>query len=216
MRKLSAVAGAVLFAVFSITNVEAETKFFPKGQIPIDRFYEVAPGIYRGARPSVAGMLALAQLGIKTDINIDNDDDAIEDEAEIARQLGMKYVSVPLSGFWKPKTSDVDYILKELTDPKNFPVFIHCKHGEDRTGLLIGLFRVEHQRWEPKVAYREMLDKGFHPILWGLREYFEDRTGYIVPQKPPRPVPQWRQGYPEVSNPIPQWRQGHVEPVPTN
>ena len=63
-------------------------------------------------------------------------------------------------------------------DEKNFPIFLHCAHGEDRTGLLMGLYRVEVQGWTPEKAYLEMLKLGFHPKFKALDDYFRDRTGF--------------------------------------
>jgi tyrosine-protein phosphatase SIW14 len=51
---------------------------------------------------------------------------------------------------------------------------VHCTHGQDRTGLVVGLYRTIHDGWTKTDAYREMLQLGFHPELRGLREFWED------------------------------------------
>lgn len=46
--------------------------------------------------------------------------------------------------------------------------FIHCQHGQDRTGLIVALHRVKSCGWTNKMAQDEMLVHGFHPALLGL------------------------------------------------
>jgi protein tyrosine/serine phosphatase len=144
--------------------------------IPIDKFKEVTVNIYRGARPSLEGIQALSENKFKTDLDLENDDDAIELEKQHARTYGLEFISEPMSGFFSPSDEQVNRILSIVNDPRNYPIFIHCKHGEDRTGLIVGLYRVFTQNWPASAAYDEMLDDGFHPILLGLQTYFDERT----------------------------------------
>jgi protein tyrosine/serine phosphatase len=150
------------------------------GRLP-DKFLEVSPGIFRSARPDLENLAELrARFGIKTIINLDNDEEALTDELAWARQLGLNEISQPLSGFWAPEDHQVNEILAALVNPDNQPVLVHCQHGQDRTGLIVGLHRVVHEHWAPDRAYNEMLDRGFHVILLGLDGYFHDRTGWFV------------------------------------
>lgn len=54
--------------------------------------------------------------------------------------------------------------------------YIHCLHGEDRTGLVVALYRILVQGWTVKRAKQEMYDNGFHRILFGLDKAFYDLT----------------------------------------
>lgn len=65
---------------------------------------------------------------------------------------------------WRPRQSDLISAV-ELIGGK---VFIHCEHGEDRTGLVVGCFRLS-QGWTKDDAYAEMLAHYFHPLLQGLQ-----------------------------------------------
>jgi len=58
-------------------------------------------------------------------------------------------------------------------------VLVHCTHGHDRTGLLIGLHRVVNDGWTKEAAYEEMLEMGFHPELHGLHEFWEQFSGQL-------------------------------------
>jgi len=46
--------------------------------------------------------------------------------------------------------------------------FVHCEHGEDRTGLAVGAYRIKVEHWTKPAAYQEMEAPGFHPLLRGL------------------------------------------------
>jgi hypothetical protein len=47
---------------------------------------------------------------------------------------------------------------------------VHCTHGQDRTGLVIGIYRVWHDHWSKDAAYKEMIKNHFHPELYGLHK----------------------------------------------
>lgn len=160
-----------LSASVALSNEGAWVKY-----VPIVDFHEVTEGFYRGARPGHEGMAALAAMGVKTDINLDDDQDVIEDEGQQAKLYGMRYFSRPLSGFFAPSDESVNDVLNVLADRSNYPVFIHCQYGHDRTGLLVGLYRVFQQGWTPGDAYDEMRELGFHWQLLGLQYYFVKRT----------------------------------------
>lgn len=160
-------AGAVSFAGILENQAHAE----------ILRFQEVAPGIYRGSQPESPQDYDLLQdLGIRTIINLRTSDDLIAQEGEIAEARGMRFLSFPMNSFFAPKKSKINAILSELTRPENQPVFVHCKHGKDRTGLVIGLYRVEFENVDRHEAYAEMRAIGFNPWLWGLERTFWKRT----------------------------------------
>ena len=142
-----------------------------------ERFFEVSPGIYRSAQPQVDDMQDLKELGIKTILTLSDDMAAVTAERRAARALGIVFISHPMDGFWAPEDSHVDATLAVLKDTNNYPILVHCKHGQDRTGVIIGLHRVLAEGWQPEHAYEEMLDRGFHRILIFLKGYFKDRVG---------------------------------------
>jgi protein tyrosine/serine phosphatase len=63
-----------------------------------------------------------------------------------------------------------DLVLKALrimVDPRNRPLMVHCRHGADRTGAMVALYRVVVQGWTREQAVREMDDGGYHHSwLW--------------------------------------------------
>lgn len=141
-------------------------------------FTQVEPGVYRGNRPDAATLRKLAALGVKYDLDLEDSGSAISAEAPLAKSAGMKFISKPMSGFWSPDDNQVNSILAIVSNHTQRPIFIHCQHGQDRTGLIVGLYRVFYESWEPARAYQEMLDNGFHQILVLLNHYFEEKTGF--------------------------------------
>ncbi len=146
--------------------------------LAIPEFHEVTPDIFRGGRPSFTDLKYLKSKGIKTIINIESDKYALAKEKDYAQKLGFKWISSPMSMDVIPKDTQLKFLQDLLQDESSFPIFIHCKHGQDRTGLIIGLYRVKVQDWSPASAYKEMLKNGFHPEYKPLDKCFRDKTGY--------------------------------------
>jgi protein tyrosine/serine phosphatase len=152
--------------------------FQPLAQAAVPRLFQVTSEIERGGRPDAQGLKQLAQSGVHTVIDLEDDAQAIQAEKGWASQDGMNWVSKPMSGSATPNDAEVTQILALLQNAKLQPIFVHCHFGEDRTGLIIGLYRVFVQKWTPQQAYQEMLQDGFHPSLTGLDNYFRSKTGY--------------------------------------
>ncbi len=144
----------------------------------LPNFQTIATDLYRGGRPTDPGMQALAAKGVHTILNLENDDGAVAHEGTVAQSLGIRYLSVPLSAIWYPSKSSVNEAVADLDTPSYYPLYVHCEYGEDRTGLIVGLFRVFDEKWTPVQAYQEMRQLGFHPELLGLEWYFDHATGY--------------------------------------
>jgi protein tyrosine/serine phosphatase len=146
---------------------------------PIDRLLEVSPGLYRGGRPDIPeGMDQLTTLGVKTILDFEDSSGAIRDEQAAAQQRGITFHSFEMNAFKTPHDDAVNEALDIMADPAAQPVFVHCKAGRDRTGMMVGLYRVLKEGWDPAKAWQEMLDDGFRKLFAPLRNYFEKRTGY--------------------------------------
>jgi tyrosine-protein phosphatase SIW14 len=138
----------------------------------------VSPGIYRGLRPTYGTLQQLKALGVKTILDLEDTSSAIKTERGWVGQLNMTFISEQMSGFWTPNDSEVNQIEAIMADPARRPIFVHCQHGQDRTGLIVGLYRVFTEHQSPAAAYREMLNKGFHKVLFLLNHYYEEKTGF--------------------------------------
>ncbi len=134
----------------------------------ISNFDIVSEGLWRGAAPSNQAMQKLAESGVKTIVDLRLAGLGAEEEASRAKKLGIKYIHIPL-GFMGPSLSKVAQFLNIVNDPANQPVFVHCRYGADRTGALVGVFRVIHDHWSFNQAYSEMRSHHFKPWLASLK-----------------------------------------------
>src|SRR5208282_5592467 len=118
--------------------------------------------LYRGGQPGSDGVRALAELGVRTVISLRWGQRGIETERSSVEAAGMNFVSIRLNYWNLPSQTILDEFLSLLNDPAQRPIFIHCLHGADRTGLLIAIFRIAHDGWTVENAYAEMKQHGFH------------------------------------------------------
>lgn len=132
--------------------------------------------IKRGGRPEMSDIDSLKSQGYKTIINLDDDYMAIQKEKDYAEALGFNYIANPIVIKEGPKDDEIDMLLTEMQNPENYPIFIHCKAGRDRTGMLSGLYRVFAENWTADAAYAEMLRLGFRPQYKKLDDYYKFKT----------------------------------------
>lgn len=153
----------------------------------LENFHDVRTGLFRGGHPDTSGIASLESRGVKTivDLEIDNgveaDGDDISQELSDAANAGITVLRFPMSAFDSPDDEFdrmIDQIMVILSDPSRGPIYVHCAHGQDRTGLVIALERVIDEGWSPKDAHDEMLALGFHTVFVGLDHYFEQKTGW--------------------------------------
>ena len=137
-----------------------------------DRFSEVVPGVlYRGPTPtSAAELSALVKAnGIRTIIDLDQGwkltGFTLEKERTWRAVNGVEFVNDALSNLFKPSARRIRGIVADITAAEK-PVFVHCLHGEDRTGLVIGAYRMLVEGWSFDRACAEMIAHGHSPGGW--------------------------------------------------
>ena len=105
--------------------------------------------------------LGIAAGAIVHDLAIqpEGDQDVIDDVRSVFRQ---------------PDPAKVDDAIALLRSARPDELWlVHCTHGQDRTGYVIGRYRVLVEHWTKDAAYKEMLAHDFHPELHGVREAWE-------------------------------------------
>ncbi|MBI4456708.1 MAG: tyrosine-protein phosphatase [Acidobacteria bacterium] len=106
---------------------------------------------YRGGQPSQVGFHLLKEKGVKTVINLRPEGD----EEKAVQELGMQYVHIPLSSLKRVPDGAIQAFLQVVGDPANYPIFVHCRRGADRTGMMVGIYRIAFQGWDGRQAYEE-------------------------------------------------------------
>ncbi len=134
---------------------------------------EVTPTLYRGGQPTANGFKALANMGIDIVVDLRG---SRKSESEQVTKLGMQYVSIP----WHcpfPKDDAFARFLILLRQNPGKKVFVHCRLGDDRTGMIIAAYRMAEQNWTATQAKQEMEAFGFtlphHLICPSLSSYEE-------------------------------------------
>jgi tyrosine-protein phosphatase SIW14 len=138
----------------------------------ISNFGEVTPMLYRGGQPNYKGFQALAKSGVQ--IVVDTRGNRTRSEGKRVRVLGMRYVAIP----WHcpfPHDEAFARFLKLLQENRGKKVFVHCRLGDDRTGMMIAAYRMADEGWTADEAMREMQKFGFseahHFICPSLASY---------------------------------------------
>lgn len=137
----------------------------------------VAPGILRGAQPKPEGYATLKAMGVRTVINLRTN----HGEKAAVEGAGMRSVEIPMNTMKNVDPAAVRKAILVMTDPANQPVFVHCAHGKDRTGVVSAVYRMEIEGWTAAEAEAEMEAFGFHEVWFQLerfvRRYPENRKG---------------------------------------
>ncbi len=141
----------------------------------LPNFHTVAPGIWRGAAPTVAGLQRLKAMGIHTIIDLRISPDLVKQEKSEALRMGFTWINLPM-GSDPPTTGEVSTFLATLKRAPQESVFVHCQHGADRTGCMIGIWRVTQQNWTFPQAWAEMRQYGFNPRWTNLTAAVQSRV----------------------------------------
>jgi len=139
----------------------------------VARFGEVTPTLYRGAQPTKEGFRNLAEFGITIVVDLRG---SRESERQFVSGLGMRYVALPWQCF-SPRDQHFAQFLTLLRENPGKKVFVHCRVGDDRTGMDVAVYRIAEQGWTAEEAKREMEAYGvnwFHRMICpGLSSYLD-------------------------------------------
>lgn len=173
MKIVTVVAAIVLLALTASCSSTVYTHGVPN-------LVQVAPGVWRSGQPTSAGAWAYLQsIGIKRVVKLNFDDEGSDVGAT---KIGMEVIPLPiepngdvLTVFQKPDGKRLSSAVAVLGEGNaESAVLVHCTHGQDRTGLVVAIYRIQHDGWRKSAARREMIARGFHSELPGLEEYWED------------------------------------------
>lgn len=131
----------------------------------VPNLHRISDVLYRGAQPTAEGIRQLKQMGIKTIVNLR----AGHSDKDLLGDSGLTYEQISLRA-WRVKDKDIVKFLKIVTDKNRQPVFFHCQHGADRTGIMCAVYRIVIEGWTKEDAIKEMKNGGygFHTIWTNL------------------------------------------------
>lgn len=126
---------------------------------------KVVDGIYRGPEPqSFADWKQLQDMQIKYTLDLETGCGLLKDgdpahNKTIATSYGIKTFDYPLGEVLPPKANDLDAALAVIDQFQ--PIYVHCRAGVDRTGMVIAAYRIRHGM-SKQDAIAEMKAMGMH------------------------------------------------------
>lgn len=138
----------------------------------IPNFAKVTPNLYRGGQPTSVGLESLKKIGVDLVVDMRSGDRKSEEAA--VTKLGMRYVQIS----WHcpfPTNEPFARFLRVIRGNPGKKVFVHCRLGDDRSGMAVAAYRMAEQGWSADEAMDEMKAFGFsrthHMICPGLAGY---------------------------------------------
>ncbi len=144
-------------------------------QDDIANFHKVDGTLWRGAQPDLAAYPELQDNGVCVVINLR--DDPLPMEPEAVDKLGMNYYHYPMSGFERPSFVTVNLVIDAIVQNHNrwnAPIFVHCLHGDDRTGVVCACYRIRECKWTNTAALVEAKLDHMSPFEIFMRDFIED------------------------------------------
>jgi tyrosine-protein phosphatase SIW14 len=144
-----ALSVAIPAAAQNVSTVSAAPR------IRIDNFGKINANYYRGAQPKGHDYADLAALGVKTVIDL-TDDDGEASEPSMVKSAGMQSIKIAMNGHVPPTPAQLAQFLKIVNDPASQPVYVHCVGGKHRTGVMTAAYRMVQDGWTSDKAFSEM------------------------------------------------------------
>ena len=154
----------------AVTTVKLESRPASWAQ-PLDSsflLYKMSDSLYRSALPHKQNVEWLQQHNIQTVINFYQKPDSLW-----LHDTGIEQIQIPLR---TDRIDDVDVlrVLRNIVSAKQKrKVLMHCKHGQNRTGLIAAMYRIVFEDWSKADAMAEM-EQGF-----GGEARMADATRYL-------------------------------------
>jgi protein tyrosine/serine phosphatase len=181
MRTIRRNYSSVLFAILSLVLALSATAVAQESQstsnVSIKNFGQMDDRFFRGGQPKENEYKELANLGIKTVIDLR--DDPKDYEKTSVEALGMRYVNLAMSDKEYPPAAKIDEFLKLVDDPSTGKFYVHCAGGRHRTGVMGAVYRFNHYGWDFDQVYAEMKKYDFY-TRWGhgnMKNFVEDYAG---------------------------------------
>jgi uncharacterized protein (TIGR01244 family) len=152
-------------AIIPFTPVERATDpatLLPNGRQPL-------PGVLTGGQPTAEQLAAIAAAGYKTVISLRSPAEAPPPLADRARELGMRFVELPVAGPQDLTTEKVAELGRLLADRDAYPLAIHCASG-NRVGAMLALEQAQVEGKDPKAALAVGVDAGLTHLEPKVRE----------------------------------------------
>ena len=166
----------VLITILSLAAVTSaqQQASSDSSTIKIKNFGQMDERFYRGGQPKEKDYKALAQLGIRTIIDLREDPEVYE--KSMVESLGMNYINIPMIAKKYPTPEATEMFLKTINNPATGKFFVHCAGGRHRTGVMGAVYRFQFYNWNFDQVYKEMKQYDFY-TSWGhgaFKDFVQD------------------------------------------
>ena len=174
MRKNIALLSLILFLIIGSEPLRSQDKSRPdswgvKVQSKyLNNLYKVSDDLYRSEQPDHDAFVELKGSGIKSVLNLRT----TEKDDGLIGTIDLKPFIIPMDAgsFTDKEVIEALKVIKSA--PK--PILVHCRHGSDRTGVVVAMYRIIFQNWTKEDALNELLDGGY-----GFHTYYKNIPEYI-------------------------------------
>jgi protein tyrosine/serine phosphatase len=154
-----------------------QTEKEPRGLPNLGR---VTDNLYRGGQPSSDGFKSLHAMGVGIVVDLREDRSEVATEKRQVESLGMKSVEIPWSANHEPSSAQIVEFLDLVRANPDTKIFVHCRRGADRTGVMIAAYRIAVEHKPVAQAISEMHQYHYDWLFRAqLRRYIESLPGLI-------------------------------------
>lgn len=169
------IGGILFFAGFLTMRA---TRFIQLTESPnISNFHTVAKlnknenkYLYRGAKPDYKNDDVIKEFkdkNIKLVIDFRNSKSSSKEDMDLEKEIfeknGIKYINFPMESGDIPDVKKYNKFQEIINKNKiNGSIFIHCKSGIDRTGVMSAIYQMKNNGKTKQQAYEIMKDCGYN------------------------------------------------------
>lgn len=133
----------------------------------IYNFLQLSENLFTAGMPKIEQLADAPNHGVQVVINLAPHDveGALENEADLAASLGMKYINIPVN--WSTPAKDgLDKFMDTMDAYKGTIILVHCE-ANFRASAFVAMYRILRLGWKDENAFapmRKIWDQDAYPV----------------------------------------------------
>lgn len=122
----------------------------------IYNFLQLSENLFTAGMPKAGQLSDAPKYGVQVVINLapHDSENALVNEAELVKSLGMKYINIPV--VWSaPKKENLDKFTDAMDEHRGKIVFVHCE-ANFRASAFVAMYRILRLGWTEENAFAPM------------------------------------------------------------